>query len=78
MHTNGNTVNAGLKKSNFLAGDIIEDSIINEYDLSAVVSYFGESAPVTVANPFIAAYDINRDGKVDSKDVAIVLAGFGI
>ena len=56
--------------ANFLAGDIVKDSTINIYDLSAVVSYFGSEA--TVENGY-AKYDLNRDGVVDSKDVAYLL-----
>jgi len=67
----------GKVKANFLAGDIVDDNIVNEYDLSAVVSYFGEKASdLTSAFRYIT-YDINRDGKVDSKDVAIVVANTG-
>ena len=62
----------------FLAGDIVADNHINIYDLSAVVSYFGEvnlqNNPDKVA---YAKYDLNRDGKIDSKDVAYVLVSYG-
>jgi len=58
---------------NFLAGDILEDNKINIYDLSAVVSYFGETG--TAANGY-AQYDLNRDTKIDSKDVAYVLVSW--
>jgi len=57
----------------FLAGDIVKDNNINIYDLSAVVSYFGSTA--TVANKY-AKYDLNRDGVIDSKDVAYVLVSW--
>lgn len=63
--------------SNFLAGDIIEDNIINIYDLSAVVSYFGEEGLNASNNADYAQYDLNRDGKIDSKDVAYVLVSWG-
>ena len=63
--------------SNFVAGDIIEDNIINIYDLSAVVSYFGEEGLSASVNPDYAQYDLNRDGKIDSKDVAYVLVSWG-
>ncbi len=60
---------------NFLAGDIVNDSQINIYDLSAVVSYFG------VINGGedlkYAKYDLNRDGKIDTTDVAMVLVSWG-
>ena len=58
----------------YLAGDIVKDNNINIYDLSAVVSYFGSTA--TVANKY-AKYDLNRDGIIDSKDVAYVLVSWG-
>ncbi len=58
---------------NFLAGDIVDDKIINIYDLSAVVSYFGSEA--NVENNY-AKYDLNRDGVIDSKDVAYVLVSW--
>jgi len=60
-------------KLNFLAGDVLEDNKINIYDLSAVVSYFGETG--TVANKY-AQYDLNRDTKIDSKDIAYVLVSW--
>ena len=63
------------KNVTFLAGDIVKDSVINIYDLSAVVSYFGEIMNVTAEHPY-AKYDLNRDGKIDSKDVAYVLVSW--
>ena len=71
-------VEAGKMKQtkNFLAGDIVKDSKINTYDLSAVVSYFGETDLVGKNNAY-AKYDLNRDGLIDSKDVAIVLVSWG-
>lgn len=65
------------KKVTYLAGDIVKDSIINIYDLSAVVSYFGEEElnKSGEANAY-AKYDLNRDGKIDSKDVAYVLVSW--
>lgn len=63
-------------KSNFLAGDIVGDNNINIYDLSAVVSYFGtEIEDRTIASDY-AKYDLNRDGVIDSKDVALVLVSW--
>ena len=62
-------------KTNFLAGDIVKDNNINIYDLSAVVSYFGENDLVTDHQEY-AKYDLNRDGKIDSKDVAYVLVSW--
>lgn len=63
---------------NFLAGDIVKDNNINIYDLSAVVSYFGETGLVNAngdANSH-TRYDLNRDGVIDSKDVAYVLVSW--
>lgn len=63
-------------KVTFLAGDIVKDNNINIYDLSAVVSYFGMVNDVTADSAY-AKYDLNRDGKIDSKDVAMVLVSWG-
>jgi len=63
------------KTVTFLAGDIVKDNVINIYDLSAVVSYFGEVNLVGTNNGY-AKYDLNRDGKIDSKDVAYVLVSW--
>ena len=59
----------------FLAGDIVKDNNINIYDLSAVVSYFGTENCVN-SYPEYAKYDLNRDGVIDSKDVAYVLVSW--
>ncbi|MCC8161536.1 MAG: dockerin type I domain-containing protein [Oscillospiraceae bacterium] len=59
----------------FLAGDIVMDYNINLYDLSAVVSYFGKTNTVSAASEF-TKYDLNRDGKIDSKDIAMVLVSW--
>ncbi|MBR5309210.1 MAG: hypothetical protein IKU43_10580 [Clostridia bacterium] len=67
---------SSAKKVTFLAGDIVKDSLINIYDLSAVVSYFGENMDTAKYNDY-AKYDLNRDGKIDSKDVAYVLVSWG-
>lgn len=61
---------------NFLAGDIVGDNNINIYDLSAVVSYFGTENNVEEYSDY-AKYDLNRDGVIDSKDVAYVLVSWG-
>ena len=61
--------------TNFLAGDIVADDNINIFDLSAVVSYFGE-IDLKANNPGYVKYDLNRDGKIDSKDVALVLVSW--
>lgn len=60
----------------YLAGDIVKDNNINIYDLSAVVSYFGTVNNVAEKSDY-AKYDLNRDGKIDSKDVAMVLVSWG-
>ncbi|MEE1224761.1 MAG: dockerin type I domain-containing protein [Clostridia bacterium] len=60
----------------FLAGDIVKDDNINIYDLSAVVSYFATPTAKTIADEK-AQYDLNRDGMIDSKDVAYVLVSWG-
>ena len=65
------------QKVTFLAGDIVKDNEINVYDLSAVVSYFGEIDLDADNKPQYAKYDLNRDGKIDSKDVAYVLVSWG-
>ena len=62
--------------TNFLAGDIVKDGQINIYDLSAVVSYFGTDNLVS-EHPTYAKYDLNRDGVIDSMDVAYVLISWG-
>ncbi len=68
---------SSAKNVTFLAGDIVKDSVINIYDLSAVVSYFGEIDLVEDNKTEYAKYDLNRDGKIDSKDVAYVLVSWG-
>ena len=60
----------------FLAGDIVKDNKINIYDLSAVVSYFGTTNDTDAYSDY-AKYDLNRDGLIDSKDVAYVLVSWG-
>lgn len=64
------------KNVTFLAGELVRDNQINIYDLSAVVSYFGRTNDVNAESQY-AKYDLNRDGKVDSKDVAYVLVSWG-
>ena len=59
----------------FLAGDIVKDNKINIYDLSAVVSYFGTETNTDAYDAY-AKYDLNRDGVIDSKDVAYVLVSW--
>ncbi len=62
---------------NFLAGDIVADNNINIYDLSAVVSYFATEITDEADYDKYVKYDLNRDGKIDSKDVAYVLVSWG-
>ena len=64
------------RKVTFLAGELVRDNQINIYDLSAVVSYFGEDNFATT-HPEYVKYDLNRDGKIDSKDIAYVLVSWG-
>ena len=61
---------------NFLAGDIVKDNNINIYDLSAVVSYFNTTNDTSAYSDY-AKYDLNRDGVINSKDVAYVLVSWG-
>ena len=61
---------------NFLAGDIVRDGIINIYDLSAVVAYFGKTMDTSAYDKY-AKYDLNRDGKIDMMDISIVLTSWG-
>ena len=60
-------------QTNFFSGDIVADNIINVYGLSAVVSYLGTESNIT--NNFVM-YDLNRDGMIDSRDVAYVLVSW--
>ncbi len=69
------TATKGETTKNFLAGDIVGDNQINIYDLSAVVSYFATSTSADYEK--YTKYDLNRDGKIDSKDVAYVLVSWG-
>ena len=71
----GVTTETTKKDVTFLAGDIVKDGKINIYDLSAVVSYFGTINNVDAESEY-AKYDLNRDGKIDSKDVAYVLVSW--
>ena len=60
----------------FLAGDIVKDSNINIYDLSAVVSYFAKENNTEEYSDY-AKYDLDRNGVIDSRDVAYVLVSWG-
>lgn len=59
---------------NFLAGDIQMDGNIGLYDLNAVTSYYGFEP--SESNGYIQ-YDLNRDGKIDAADIALVLVSWG-
>ena len=63
-------------QTTYLAGDIVMNNVIDIYDLSAVVSYFGTTNNTNEYSEYIK-YDLNRDGKIDSKDVAMVLVSWG-
>lgn len=63
-------------ETNFLAGDIVGDDIIDIYDLSAVVSYFDERVTDLESESEYSKYDLNRDGVINSKDVVIVTNGW--
>ena len=76
--TEGAVVDDVKAETTFLAGDILMDNEINLYDLSAVVSYFGQTGLKEAADyEDYRAYDLNRDGKIDSRDVAMVLVSWG-
>ncbi len=64
----------------FLAGDIDNSQHIDLYDLSAAVAYFGttnDTENVTEESKKYIQYDLNRDGAIDSKDIAMVLVSWG-
>ncbi len=64
----------------FLAGDIDNSQMIDLYDLSAAVAYFGKSNKPVDGGEYDSAYvqyDLNRDGSIDSKDIAMVLVSWG-
>jgi len=71
----GKSSSAAVK--NFLAGDIVSDNQINIYDLSAVVSYFATEITNEADYDRYIKYDLNRDGIIDSADVAYVLVSWG-
>lgn len=64
-------------KTTFLAGDVLKDGQINQYDKSYVNSYFGETCSDKTKIWSYVKYDLNRDGNVDSRDSAIVLVSYG-
>lgn len=61
---------------NFLAGDIEMDGKIDLYDLNAVTSYYGYQPDTDTKNNYIQ-YDLNRDGKINAADIALVLVSWG-
>lgn len=58
----------------FLVGDIYEDGIVDIYDLSAVTAYY--SGNKTVDAEYVT-YDLNRDGKINTADIAYVQDAYG-
>lgn len=78
-------------QTTFLAGDIVMDNEIKIEDLNAALSYFGlTNLKISLLHPEdlpagtlptdtykYIQYDLNRDGKIDSKDVAMVLISYG-
>ncbi len=58
----------------FLVGDIYEDGIVDIYDLSAVTAYY--SGNKTVDAKYVT-YDLNRDGKINTADIAYVQDAYG-
>ncbi len=66
----------------FLAGDIDDSKHIDLYDLSAAVAYFGKAGmkntdgTLVGGNDTYVQYDLNRDGAIDSKDIAMVLVSW--
>ena len=85
-HENGTKSNQAADKeaSNFLAGDIAMDGFIGLYDLNGVTSFYGQEGLRNDVNKTVAEgkdvyvqYDLNRDGKIDAKDIAYVLVSWG-
>lgn len=64
------------RKVSFLAGEMVDDGEINIYDLSAVVSYFGQEAENTTSAWNYVKYDLDRNGIIDSHDVAYILTAW--
>ena len=64
------------EKTNFLAGDIQMDGSIGLYDLNAVTSYYGYQPDTGTKSNYIQ-YDLNRDGKINAADIALVLVSWG-
>ena len=75
----GETVATAENKKNFVAGDIQMDNRIDIYDLNAVVSYYGLIDMDQDYNTYSSyiRYDLNRDGKIDARDVSMVLVSWG-
>ncbi len=68
---------SGLSAKNFLAGDIVMDGLVDKYDLAAVASYFGTYDLDDAHLGSYVKYDLNRDGQIDSEDIAYVLYSIG-
>lgn len=64
-----------MKDVTFLVGDIYMDNIVDIYDISAVLSYYG-TKDIQVGDKYIAQ-DLNRDGKINSMDLALVQVSYG-
>ncbi|MBR1970236.1 MAG: hypothetical protein IKA17_07750 [Clostridia bacterium] len=62
------------KTVTFLVGDIYEDGIVDIYDLSAVTAYY--SGDKTVDKKYVT-YDLNRDGLINTADIAYVQVSYG-
>lgn len=63
------------KTVTFLVGDIWMDNKVDVYDLSAVTSYFG-TKNIEAGDKYVA-YDLDRDGDVDLRDIGYVQLTFG-
>lgn len=64
-----------MKDKTFLVGDIYMDNIVDVYDLSAVLSYYGKT-DIQTGEKYVA-HDLNRDGKINSADLAYVQVSYG-
>lgn len=64
-----------MKDVTFLVGDIYMDNIVDIYDISAVLSYYGKTG-IQTGEKYVA-HDLNRDGKINSADLAYVQVSYG-
>lgn len=69
---NDETTTVNFLNTEIVAGDTTGDGKINIYDLNAVASAFAESYNSETG----LIYDFNRDGKVDVKDISILVANY--